>query len=38
MVSAFQAMDPAVVGDTSSGAGLPVEDLHAMVEAAFRAP
>jgi TetR/AcrR family transcriptional regulator len=37
MVSAFQAMDPAVVGETS-GAGLPVEDLHAMVDAAFRAP
>ena len=39
LVSAFQAVDPAIVADDPSAApGLPVTDLHQIVQAAFASP
>jgi TetR/AcrR family transcriptional regulator len=39
LVSAYQAVDPAVISDDPDTAeGLPIDDLHALVEGAFVAP
>jgi TetR/AcrR family transcriptional regulator len=37
LVSSYQALDPAVVGDPSEGERLPLAELHDLVESAFRA-
>jgi TetR/AcrR family transcriptional regulator len=36
LISAYQAMDPAVIGGPASGERLPLDDLHGIVESAFR--
>jgi AcrR family transcriptional regulator len=37
IISAYQALDPAVVSDSSEGERFPLDDLHDLVERTFRA-